>query len=268
MLQPSPSQYREFIRLVISGDFERAKELIPKLERRKLLRWIRFHMLGSYLFDKFPEIWELELDRAQTLLFHKILDEMLNILSDSPVEVVVFKGGHIRELYPNRYWRMVSDLDVYVRSRDIKELDRFLVLRGFKGRGEVNFQYRYEYKGVPLEVHTRFARKLFPNLISENVVFENSERFRGAVLFPSPDLEITIFYFHAYKSAYTSGFRAIWWLDERFLTLNGAEPLNISKINRCVEWFKSYKFSQINDMEGNEFYWSIMGIFHALRLWL
>ena len=266
MPQRSQSPYREFIRLVIDRNFDDARKLIQNLERERLLRWIRFHMLGSYTYDHIPELFELELDRAQTQIFHKILDEMLEILSHSPVELVVFKGGHIREIYPKRYWRAISDLDIYVRRGEAEKLREFLVSKGFKSKGEVQFQYRYEYRGVPLEVHTRFARKLFPDIISEDVVFENSKNFKGSILFPSPDLEITIFYFHAYKSAYTSGFRAIWWLDEKFLYLVGAKPLNLQKINKCFEWFRSYKIADLSDREGNKLYRSIMGIIQAVRL--
>ncbi len=266
MHQQSQSQYRQFIRFVIEGNFEGIKEIISSLEREKVIKWVRFHMLGSYLYDHVPSLNELELDKTQAIIFHRILDKMLEILSSSPVEVVVFKGGHIREIYPKRYWRAISDLDVYVRKSDAQYLEEFLLSKGFKLKFKEQFQHRYEFMGIPLEVHTRFARRIFPDLIREEVVFVNSRKIKGSILFPSFDLEITIFYFHAYKSAYTSGFRAIWWLDERFLKLNGAKPLNLKRIDTCIDWFRSFSFENLTFNEGNEIYRSFMGILHAIRL--
>ncbi|EJF05836.1 hypothetical protein ThvES_00021010, partial [Thiovulum sp. ES] len=31
-------------------------------------------MLGSYLYEHVPTLWELELDRAQAMILHRILD--------------------------------------------------------------------------------------------------------------------------------------------------------------------------------------------------
>lgn len=261
----SSSPYKRFIYLSAHQRFPEAKELIPKLEREKLIRWIRYHFLGSMLYEVFPDLEELALDRAQTVIFWGIIGEIVEILANSPVDVVVFKGGHIKDFYPNPYWRMVSDLDVYVKRKEIENLEGYLFDFGFKKVSVGYYQRSYKYKGISIEVHNRFARRLYPDVIKEDLVFKHSERVKGSVLYPNKDLELTIFYFHAYKSAYTTSFRAIWWLDESFLKSAGAKPLNIPKIKTCIEWFKSFNWKNLICEDPPRIYTSILGILHALK---
>ncbi len=258
--------YKEFIYLSAHQRFSEVRGLIPKLERKRLIKWIRYHFLGSMLYDVFPDLEELALDRAQTVIFWGIIGEIVDILANSPVDVVIFKGGHIKDFYPNPYWRMVSDLDVYVKGKDMQDLEDFLLGFGFKKTATGYYQRSYNYKGLTVEVHSRFARRLYPDVINEDLVFKHSDRVKGSVLYPNEDLEITIFYFHAYKSAYTTSFRAVWWLDERFLKSAGAKPLNIPKMKACIKWFKGFNWKNLVCKDPPKIYRSILGIPHALKL--
>lgn len=258
--------YKEFIYLSAHQRFSEAEKLITKLERGKLIKWIRYHFLGSMLYEIFPILEELALDRGQTVIFWEIIGEIVEVLANSPVDVVIFKGGHIKDFYPNPYWRMISDLDVYVRSKDMESLENYLLGSGFKRAYTGYYQHSYRYKGITVEVHKKFARRLYPDVINEDLVFKHSERIKGSVLYPNKDLEITIFYFHAYKSAYTTSFRAIWWLDEYFLKSAGAKPLKIPKVKTCISWFAGFNWKNLVYKDPPKIYRSFMGVLHALKL--
>lgn len=266
MQKGSSLYYKKFVYLFAKERIDEAKDILDGLDSDEVLRWLRYHFLGSLAYDKIEKLRDKTIvDRSQSIIYWNLRDELFDVLKDSPKELVVFKGAHVGEFYPNKLWRMFSDVDVYVRSEDLNSVSDYLLNRGLKLKNQNGFQRTFGFKGLDVEVHTRFSRKMYPDIISKKVVFDNSERVYKNLLFPSPDLAITIFYFHAYKSAYTSSFRAIWWLDERFLKNLGAKPLNLRGIDVCVRWFESFKWEDLVCEDPNEFYRRIFGIIHALK---
>ncbi len=266
MPKGSSLYYKKFVHLLAKDRIAEAENILDSLDFDEVLKWIRYHFLGSLAYDKVGRLRDMTIvDRSQSIVYWNLRDELFDVLKDSPKEVVVFKGAHVGEFYPVRVWRMFSDIDIYVRDGDLNTISEYLLQRGLKLKREHGFQRTFSFKGLDVEVHTRFSRRIYPDIISSETVFENSERIYGNLLLPSPDLAITIFYFHAYKSAYTSSFRAIWWLDERFLKKSGAKPLNLPGIDVCVRWFENFKWKALVCEDPSEVYRRIFGIIHALK---
>ncbi len=233
--------YGEVLYAIAHGHLERVKgEVRSLLQEDAFVRWVRFHHMGSLLYDLLPESKEVFLlDRATSMSRWLLWDELRRILVRSPVPVVAFKGVAVGELYPNRLQRFISDVDLWITDKEhMRELTAYLTSSGLSWEMDVPNQRIFRYKGLPVEVHTAFTRFPYPKGLGADEVLVR--RDEGSLYFPDESTSLSILYLHAYKSMYVrTSFKAIWWYDERLLLERGAKPVGGRVIEACRRWFSS-----------------------------
>ena len=234
--------YSDVLYAVGRGEFESVREDILRLLRDDtFVRWVRFHHMGSLLYDLLPGAKEVFLlDRATSMNRWLLWNDLRDILVRSPVPVMAFKGVAVGELYPDRFQRFISDVDLWVERGDMEEMTAYLTSFGLRWEMDVPNQRIFRYEGLPVEVHTAFTRFPYPDGIGVKEVLTHRRRVEGSLFFPDESLSLSILYLHAYKSMYVrTSFKAIWWYDERLLLGRGAKPVGGRVIEACRRWFSS-----------------------------
>ena len=261
----------EVLYTVAHEDVGRIRDLVvPLLKDERFVRWVRFHQMGSLLYDLLPEAREtFLLDRATSISRWKIWDTLREILIRSPVPVLAFKGVAVGEIYPNRLQRLISDVDLWVDREDLDEISRYLTFSGLKWEMDVPNQRIFRYEGLPVEVHTAFTRFPYPRGIGKKEVMEHRRRLEGNLFFPDESLSLSILYLHAYKSMYVkTTFKAVWWYDERLLLRRGARAVGGKVIEVCKRWFHSV---QPRELRGEYLEDNLTNrlryLWHGIKLW-
>ena len=92
----------------------------------------------------------------QRLQSYALFSDVLKRAEEQSIQVIVFKGPVLGNLYPEPMMRSSCDIDIYVEPKDLKSMEQLLVEFGFKKNEEHSKDvvpvYLYE-KMLMLEVH-------------------------------------------------------------------------------------------------------------------
>ena len=118
---------------------------------------------------------------------------IFKIFNEASIEFIPLKGSVTKNLYPEPWMRISSDIDILVHEEDFDKAVSLLAANGFKISGDRDYHDISLYlDGVHLELHYNVCENLEkPDAVLKQI-WENSEKVGGS-LFKETD---TFFVFH------------------------------------------------------------------------
>ncbi len=101
---------------------------------------------------------------------YTMFGEVLQKLTHYNIPIVALKGLVLRDFYPDKWMRYMSDFDLLVRESDMSQIDSILKKFGYISRHDDFEESQYEHRILPkLDIHTQ--------LVSPLIEFDESFRF-------------------------------------------------------------------------------------------
>ena len=108
--------------------------------------------------------------RYFSAVYHSAVKELIDLLSESGVNIILLKGIHLSEsYYQYRYHRLMGDIDILVNKENISEVVQVLSSLGYEQEGHLPDEFfllhqhlkpfHQKEKDIWLELHTRLFSK-------------------------------------------------------------------------------------------------------------
>lgn len=112
-------------------------------------------------------------------------DKFLNLMTDfceeEKIDIMPLKGSYLREFYPQPEMRYMIDADILIHEEDSKNIDAFLVRRGFilRSPGEIHDEYICKRTGIIVEIHKKLISDSKRNATFFSGVWERAVLRKG-----------------------------------------------------------------------------------------
>lgn len=111
--------------------------------------------------DNDDPVWTLWGNRAEILLAQNLvqladLDVLTEALTDAGIDLMPIKGCWLKELYPQAEFRQMTDLDIYIRKKDIQKARLIMAEQGYSAYKGDAAVHHYIYQKLPhtvVELH-------------------------------------------------------------------------------------------------------------------
>ena len=97
------------------------------------------------------------------------MEEIKNIFNENQIDFVLLKGSFIKRFYPEHFLRLMGDIDILIRDKDLNFACELLQKHNFKKGYEWIHHVEFKKNNIELELH----HKLFSTQYSWNSYFNN-----------------------------------------------------------------------------------------------
>lgn len=173
---------------------------------------------------------------------------VLGILNTYEIQAIALKGLIIRQFYPVKELRTMTDSDILIHIEDLDKVEEIFLSLGYVEKNRNSKHIHFLHKDfLPIEVHwLSLDLNRFKNAdYMEKIIWENSEKFRmqGAdVLVPSLENQILHLCFHMASHFIYAGFGLRQICDLVILVKKNWDIINWSEFCKDIKKCKMEKF--------------------------
>jgi len=194
---------------------------------------------------------------TQNVSYYRELELILDSFRHSGIQPIVLKGAALGEtLYLDMSLRPLSDIDMFIRKRDLLKAKKELLLIGYEnivkdyhqGHGdEFGEHFTYlKHESIPLyvDLHTR----LFPPICNQdseiNGLWDRSVEIQmGGISGLALSLEDTVLYLCSHAFKHGLPIRLLWLYDLALMFLEHGESLNWKFMEKRARMLGIYRIS-------------------------
>lgn len=178
-------------------------------------------------------------------LFHEEIDKMTNIVknlfNENNIDHIFLKGSTLKNLYPDRNIRLLGDIDVLIKEKQLKKAIKILKNNGFIYESRASHHISFKYRKLELELHF--------NIIEKNIRLSEylSKPFENAYLINKNTYQLNneynLIFIIAHYMKHLHGGSGLRSLCDIYLMIKNYN-INLDNIKKV---FKKYKYELFFD---------------------
>lgn len=177
-----------------------------------------------------------------------IFNEISDALSENHIEHIIVKGYVLRELYPIKDLRTMSDLDFVIKPKDGKKMENIMSSLGFSFDKFFKGEWLYSKNGLAVEFHERLTESELGNGFDYKTYledcFNHTVEFKSMTKTLNNEYHLIYMLIHCAKHFYNEGCGVRMIMDFAAYFKHYNDTLNWNYINDELKNIMLYEFSQ------------------------
>lgn len=180
--------------------------------------------------------------------FDFVKEKIISAFDKNCVGAVFFKGIVVKDCYVVPELRTMGDIDFFVKESERELSDKVLLSLGAKRLANSEPVYSYRLDGVLLEVHTKFAEKLYNKENASKVyeqIWENTEKISQYCYAPKPEFHILLMIIHTFRHFTGVGCGIRLFMDIGVFYDKNKEKIDLNSLKADLEKYELFDFAKL-----------------------